>query len=239
MRAALELTSRWTATALVVNGWDSSGDVNQMKSVGLQLGYGSERFDASLGYLVGPEERDFVLVPCRGSTGYTRGQVETPCSVSGEESEYPADFDAANFQGLRHLVDVVARANPVDALELLLNLHYGWEQLIENAELEKFRRVWWLGGSLAAQYAFNEQWNVAGRVERFEDNGGSRVDGDLDSELVLHSFTATVVHSPHPVLRLMLDNRLDVADQDVFPQKLRSLGTTQFTTTFGVVLATP
>ena len=72
LRAALELTERWTATAIVVNGWDSSGDVNQMKSLGLQLGYGSERFDASVGYLVGPEARDFVLVLV-GAALVTRG----------------------------------------------------------------------------------------------------------------------------------------------------------------------
>jgi hypothetical protein len=57
-------------------------------------------------------------------------------------------------------------------------------------------------------------------------------------DLMLYSATLTAEVAPAEGLLLRLDNRLDAASEDVFPSKVRTYGSTQFTATLGVVVRT-
>jgi hypothetical protein len=88
---------------------------------------------------------------------------------------------------------------------------------------------------------FNDQWAGALRGEIYSDpDGRASDDGDLyvfaQPDLMLYSATLTAELVPARGLILRLDNRLDASNEDVFPSKVRTYGTTQFTSTLGVVV---
>jgi hypothetical protein len=224
-------------------------------------------FDAHLGYLVGPEQadvgvfRNYCDVP-----GETLNPRALTCDASVGEvvdangnsnSDRPVDASDGNSAGLRHLIDLVIGVNPSDTFSMLLNFDYGLENVREDdleltqadaqpngdVTLPGFASESFWGLAAMARLQFNDEWAGALRGEVYSDpDGRASNDGDLyvfaQPDVMLYSATLTAEVVPSDGLILRLDNRLDASSEDVFPSKVRTYGSTQFTSTLGVVVTT-
>ena len=243
-------------TAMLVNGWDSSVDVNIMKTLGLQvsgafgkLPTGEPRLTAHLGYLVGPEQEDFGVVPnfCVGGTTFDPRSGNCNTELPASSTTVFRDAGGSNTDGLRHLIDLVVQYNISDTTSLLFNFDYGTERVREgslsDAELGDFRSERWIGVSLAGRSQLNEQWGVALRGELIDDPEGRFLADDdpfirAGENIQLYSATATVDHQPLDGLLFRLDVRADFSNGDVFPFGVRSYRSSATTATLGVVVST-
>jgi hypothetical protein len=228
---------------------------------------GAPIFDAHLGYLIGPEQpdvgvlRNFCDVP-----GETLNPRALTCDTSTPEvvdaagnsnSDRPIDAADADTAGLRHLVDLIVGITPSKSFSMLLNFDYGLENTRQDdldltsadatasgdVVLPGFSAQSFWGLAAMGRLQINDEWAGALRGELFSDPDGRVTnDGDLyvfsQPDLMLYSGTLTIEVTPAEGLLLRLDNRLDAANEEVFPSKVRTYGSTQFTSTLGVVVST-
>jgi hypothetical protein len=247
LRASYAFTDAFSATLLAVNGWNNSVDNNVGKSFGAQLAYAVPRADGSgnlvvakLGYLMGPEQVDYLAVCAPGTT--FESSPSPRCTPGDAPPTFLADRGGANSDGLRHLVDFVLTLEPMDALLITANVDFGHEtRLVQLVPGASSRGVDFYGVSLAGRYRFGDVWGVGLRGEYLGDPQaglcGALCAGLGQDKLSLLSGTATVDASPADHLLLRLDVRADHASADVFPV-LRDGKPTQVTATLGVVATT-
>lgn len=256
LRATAEFNPQFWLTALVVNGWNNSYDNNFMKSFGLQLSTsmpnasdpdGAALMDAHVGYLVGPEQDDFGYHDCVPA-GTTYDPNANTCNQAFPEnsSSIPRDAGKANNpEAFKHLVDLVVGVNPSRDLALLFNGDVGFEGArageLSADVLDGFKSQLWWGVAVMARYQLDPAWALALRGEVYGDPDGRATSGDDPyvqnvAELQLYSATLTVELVPVSNLVLRLDNRLDFANEDVYPGQLRRYDSLQATSTLGVVV---
>ncbi len=257
LRASIDFSDDFWMTLLAVNGWNRSVDNNLGKSFGLQFSYsvpseGRPLFDAHLGYLMGPETRDFGLARNFCAPGSSVDVSTNDCQVGASgPNELPYSAQTAN-SALRHFVDLVLGFNPSDSLSFLLNADLAFDSVrngaldfdsegTERVDPPGFRSTSWWGVSLMGRSQVAERFALALRGEVFGDPDGRTNDDPFVSapDVTLYSGTLTAEYAPAPSLLMRLDNRLDAASEEVFPVGVRSYASTQFTTTLGLVLTTP
>ncbi len=124
----------------------------------------------------------------------------------------------------RGLVDLVVDYNPSSAVSFALNGDFDSEQSES-----------WYGVNLAAKFVVADPFAIALRGEYFGDNHAAII-GTKNVE----SGTLTLSYVVASKLTLMLDNRIDVAKDAIFPTPSDpgSASKTLFTTTLGAIIAT-
>jgi hypothetical protein len=129
----------------------------------------------------------------------------------------------------------VADYDPSAALRFLLNFDWRTEDNIYRTEMgaAPHSEVAW-GVNLVARYNFSDAFNAALRGEYFSDKHADLIGttSDFDADL-------TLTYGIGTHLALMLDDRLDVANDAIFAGNSDGSTTkTQFTTTLGVIAST-
>jgi hypothetical protein len=182
---------------------------------------------------------------------------EAADAAGNSNSDRPIDASDANSSGLRHLVDLIVGITPSNTFSMLLNFDYGLENVRQGdleltqadalpngeAPLPGFETESFWGVAAMGRLQLNDVWAGALRAELYSDpDGRATNDGDLyvsaQPDVMLYSGTLTIEAVPEPGLILRLDNRLDASNEEVYPSKVRTYGSTQFTTTLGVVVTT-
>ena len=236
---------------LAVNGWNRTLENNSGKTFGLQGTYrlpkaaDSEEdvLTVSLGYMVGPEYRDFAEVSCPpGQRFDLEGNPNTGCvpSAGSPGDSGLVDRGSSNTKGLRHFVDLTAVAAPTPELVLLLNGSYGTENVRSSLDLAEFEGYEWYGVMLGARYAATDQVGVGGRFEYYGDPDGV-TSGFAGYALDLVTGTVTLDYSPAESLTFKLDGRLDWSNKKIFPKSVdpqEENSGTAVSATLGVVVAT-
>ncbi len=247
LRVNAEVTDNLNLRALVVNGWNNTIDNNSGKTFGLQAtvhaprGDSHEWISASLGYLGGPEQSDTLPVTCATGTVFDPGSPSGCSPGTMGDTSGTIDRPTSNTKGWRHFVDVLLTSDPVDALHLVLNGSLGVENLRNAAASTTFSSHSWFGAMLGARYLVTSKFALAARQEAYRDKDGvttGSVNGKAITEATITSSTLTVDYLPTANLLLRLDNRLDWSNRKIFPDGVRDLKGTQYTTTLGVVVTT-
>jgi hypothetical protein len=158
-----------------------------------------------------------------GYMGGPEGSDTEPVSGGGL-----ANVPDANGE-LRHLVDVVVDVKPTSDLRIVANADYV-------ADKTKGASTSWYGASLLGRYAFSSMFAAALRGEYIADKNGVLTATQKDTSLVTGTLTLEATPSKYLVLRL--DNRIDVASEEVYKVGIDSTSGTMFTTTLGVVAKT-
>jgi hypothetical protein len=250
LRASLAVSDALDFKLLAVNGWNNTIDNNVGTSLGAQVNFhvknddGADFFGASLGYMGGPERDDTLAIDCADgeefsaesagcvSSSRTRAQVLDAGADKGV-----VDRASSNTKALRHLVDLVLTANPIERLRLVLNADFGAEKLRKVDDPNVFEnKVYW-GVLLGARVAVVEQFGIAARGEYFHDSAGFITNYRRES-MNLVGGTLTLDYLPSDFLTIRLDNRLDWSSKRIFHDSVRDLVGSQFTTTLGVVAHT-
>jgi hypothetical protein len=197
------------------NGWNNTIDDNNGKTFGGQLML--KPMDSLIFYVggaAGPEESDFA-------------QAGTP--VPGADSHW------------REIVDLVIDYNPTSALSFALNGDFDNESLGDGAGSAS-----WYGVNLGIKYVVADPFAIAVRGEYFGDHKGFVVAPVPDSSSTspttstsIESATLTLSYVVASHLTLMLDNRVDIANSQIFasssgPSDVK----TMFTSTLGAIIAT-
>ena len=106
------------------------------------------------------------------------------------------------FDSERTLVDVVATYNATSSLTLILNADWDQQQGVGGAPTAT-----WGGLAGYANYAFNDQWRVSGRIEYFDDKDG------FATGAVQHLWEGTVTfgYAPAKSFELRAEFRYDSA----------------------------
>ena len=223
---------QFSAKLVAVNGWNNTIDNNGGKSGGLQLVWKPvDAFTASLGYLVGPEQADAIVVNCGANTQFD-GKQGCVAQVGAPESKTTASHPEVDGH-LRHLVDVVLDASPTKELRLIFNADYGHDTLTAGAGTT---RVDWYGGNLAARYAFTDELSLAARGGVFWDPEGAMTATGVFTRIVDTTLTFGVAPTPNFLLRL--EGRADVANEPFFVRGATGTAKVQGTTILGVVVTT-
>ncbi|HYQ16105.1 MAG TPA: outer membrane beta-barrel protein [Polyangiaceae bacterium] len=223
LRATFAVAEAFDFKLLAVNGWNNSIDNNVGKSLGAQAVFhlkghdDNELLTAALGYLGGPEHDDTAL-------------------VAGTTDQY-ADRGNSNTKGLRHLVDLVVNANPIERLRLVLNADYGLDHKRNDSDPAKFDSASYYGVLLGARVAIVDEFGVAARGEYFHDEAGALTNYSQYSINYVGG-TLTLDYLPSDFLTIRLDGRYDWASRQVFNKDLSDTTGSQFTTTLGVVAHT-
>ncbi len=251
LRANFDVNDQFWITGLIANGWDNSVDNNFGKTFGVQFNYAmpgdSPLFDAHLAYVTGPEGQDWGQTPCP-DPGTTFDPESRLCNTNVPDSSSLVARDAgdANTE-LRHLIDLVLGINPSPDFSMLLNADFGIDSVrtgpLNARLLAGFESQSWFGVSAAARLQFNEQWAGALRAELLSDPDARTTAGDDPyvvnvEDLMLYDVTLTAEVAPVENLILRLDNRLDISNEKVFQQQLRTYESIQFTSTLGAVVTT-
>jgi hypothetical protein len=257
LRVNAELTDWLTLRGLLVNGTNNTLDNNLGKDLGLQLvatlprsGDGGTLLTASLGYLVGPEQDDYLVVNCDPKTEYFDPSQPTGCGQgAGGATSGTVDRGTSNTKGLRHLIDAVATLTPIEPLTVQANFSMDLERVRDSIDPTRFIQHSWWGIMLGARYAFVDEFAVAARGEYFADpdayatnvaNLFKPTDPNTapPSDIKIVTGTLTLDYRPADYLILRLDNRIDWSNKQMFPKGLRSYSGTMPTTTLGVVVTT-
>ncbi|HEX6766743.1 MAG TPA: porin, partial [Polyangiaceae bacterium] len=182
LRVGADITDELNLTALLVNGYNNTVDNNLGKDLGLKLTYtmprsdhGGTLFFASAGYLVGPERQDFAQKNCATDEHFDPDETDgcaAGAPTDGQTQSGLLDRPSTNFEGLRHLVDVVGSFTPDDALTLLVNGDYGVERVRDTVQEDRFVQHAFWGVMAGARYAFLEKFALAGRAEYLSDPDG-------------------------------------------------------------------
>jgi hypothetical protein len=248
LRMSAELSDELTLRALLVNGYNNTIDNNIGKDLGVQLALalprssigGGTLFSASLGYLVGPERDDYKVVECGAEQHFDAGQ-SSGCAAGAPRSTQTrtgvVDRDSSNWEGLRHLIDLVASLTPTDALTLQFNADLVYERLRDSVDEQRFVQHMLFGAMLGARYGFSEAFGIAARGEYVTDPDGVYT-GFAPNDIELVSGTLTFDYRPADYLLLRLDNRLDWSSKEIFRKSVRDLNGVMPTTTLGVVVTT-
>jgi hypothetical protein len=252
VRASFAVSEAFDFKLLAVNGWNNTIDNNVGKSLGAQLNFhvkkddGGDLLGASIGYLGGPERDDLTTINCADGTEFSPNAVQCVASpMSRTRADVVADgldkglVDRAssNTKGLRHLVDLVLTANPIERLLLVLNADLGVENLRKASDSTDFENKTYYGVMLGARVSVVEQFGIGARGEFFHDSAGF-ISGYPEYEMNLVGGTLTLDYLPSDFLTLRLDNRLDWASRTIFNKDVRDQVGSQFTTTLGVVAHT-
>ena len=202
LRMSYPFSDRFTAIAGLNNGWDVVDDNNSGKSF----------------------ELSFSAVPCDKTslaTTYFFGPEQTTNSAQ------PASGTFGSNTHTRHLIDVVAGYQPIDALQLKMNFDYGFEE--KGVGIGK--PATWSGIAGYARYAINDWWAIAGRTEWFHDADGVRtafrptgsgtfgvgsLNGISGLDLKLWEWTITNEFKLNKHLTGRLEYRHDQASEHVF-----------------------
>jgi hypothetical protein len=242
LRANFVVADAFDFRVIAVNGWNNSIDNNVGKSLGAQFTFhardaeGSDVFTASLGYLGGPEHDDVRTIKCDPGTRF-EASSDTGCVNSAATTVATSglvDAASSNTKGLRHLIDLVVTADPIERLRLVLNADFGHDSVRNRADPTEFDGTNYYGVLLGARVAVIDEFGVAARGEFFHDSNGY-ISGFAGEEMNLVGGTLTLELLPADFLTLRLDNRLDWASKQIFDKDLRDQGGYQFTTTLGVV----
>ena len=244
LRANFVVADAFDFRVLAVNGWNNSIDNNVGKSLGVQGTFhvrdaeGSDLVTASLGYMGGPEHDDVQNIECEAGTRFeatsSTGCVATMAPAGTVATSGLVDRASSNTKGLRHLVDLVVTADPIERLRLVLNADFGHDSVRSTADASEFEGTSYFGVLLGARVAVIDAFGVAARGEFFHDSNGY-ISGFPGEEMNLVGGTLTLELLPADFLTLKLDNRLDWASKQIFDKELRDAGGYQFTTTLGVV----
>jgi hypothetical protein len=257
IRASFAVTDAFDFKLLAVNGWNNSIDNNTGKSFGAQANFHVKNADdgdmlgVSLGYMIGPEHDDTAPVQCgageKFSAASTSGCVSAPPGSTSATSGL-LDRASSDTKGLRHLVDLVVTANPIERLRLVLNADYGLDNSRDLKVLTQFDSASYYGVLLGARVAIVDEFGIAARGEFFHDPNGfiSGYPAHLDAagnlikatEMNLAGGTLTLDYLPSDFLTIRLDNRLDWSSKEIFNKDIRDKVGQQFTTTLGVVAHT-
>ena len=244
LRANFAVADAFDFRVLAVNGWNNSIDNNIGKSLGAQATFhvknaeGSDLLTASLGYMVGPEHDDVRNIECPDGTRFeassSTGCVASMAPAGTVETSGLVDHGSSNTKGLRHLIDLVVTADPIERLRLVLNADFGRDTVRSSETPSEFDGTNYYGVLLGARLAIVDAFGVAARGEFFHDSNGY-ISGFAGEEMNLVGGTLTLELLPADFLTLRLDNRLDWASKQIFDKELREQGGYQFTTTLGVV----
>ena len=242
LRASFAVADAFDFKLLAVNGWNNTIDNNVGKSFGAQANFhlkgndDAELLTASIGYMGGPEREDVDSVTCTAGTHFDPSSP-SGCSPGSGETSGVVDRASSNTKGLRHLIDLVVAANPIERLRLLLNADLGFEDTRITGDVGNFQNKKYFGVTLGARLAVVDEFGVALRGEFFRDEGGF-ITTYTDNKIDLWGGTLTLDYLPSDFLTIRLDNRLDWADHQIFYNGVRDLVGSQFTTTLGVVAHT-
>ncbi len=249
LRASYAMTDELALKALVVNGWNNTVDNNVGKSYGLQLGFTpSDTFSAYLGWIGGPEQPDSASVDCAADTAYDSTTGACAAAPGAVAQSYNVDCGGANQpKAWRHLIDLVVSVNPTPDLGIVLNGDYGTQGLRDatNATNDVTTQTWY-GAALMARYQLTPVWALAARGEYVHDKNDFFGTGRTQSSIV--TGTLTIEAKPSDNLVIRLDARDDTmvegdmpdgtSDKKLFQKKLRDMGSSQLTTTLGIVVTT-
>ncbi|MDP9002321.1 MAG: porin, partial [Myxococcota bacterium] len=214
-------TDTFDAKLIVANGWNNSIDNNRAKSFGAQVSFKPvDSLQLYLGYMAGPEQVDVQTV----AAGMP------PMMASAHVADANSHW--------RHLVDLVVDFNPTKEFRLLLNGDYDTEEKVgatgDHAAI-------WYGANLALRYIVADPFQITLRGEYFHDEHGDILGTGTSTNVESGTLTLQYVIASH--LALMLDNRIDVADNNTIFFKSANTSPddatkTQFTTTLGVIAST-
>ncbi|MFO0616296.1 MAG: outer membrane beta-barrel protein [Polyangiaceae bacterium] len=217
-----------TLRAIVVNGWNDTLDDNAGKSGGLQLTIkGKDKITASLGYIIGPEQADTAVVSCPADTAFTGGKCVAARGEPG--GDFDVAVDGANSR-LKHIVDLVVDAKPVEPLRILANGDFGAEQQPGGDY------ALWYGAALAVGVTPAKICSLALRGEAYRDAQGYTT--GVGTPITFFTGTLTANLSPVDQLSVFFDARLDGATQSVFQKRIEESAPLQFTTTLGTIVKT-
>jgi hypothetical protein len=207
---------------IAANGWNNTIDNNTGKTFAAQVMLKPiDMMTFYVGYAGGPEQADFLPVPQISAFGIAPSPVPAGAGpVPGADSSW------------RHMVDVVADINPTSSFRILGNFDYDTEQF------GGFNAVWW-GINGAVHYGIGD-FGATIRYEHWFDKHGSIVApaaGSGFTGTVVNSGTLTLTYLIASHFMLMLDNRIDVADSQIFATT-HEAAKSQFTSTLGVIAST-
>jgi hypothetical protein len=241
MRLEWSVTPELAIIGYAANGYNRTYDNNAGKSLGVQSRWrlrhaedpSRELASVSLGYLVGPEQDDYVVELCPPGQSFEagRGCVPTPAAPGGE---YRVDAAAANTDGLRHLIDLVARLRPSETLEFVANVDVAVDHVRDVLEPSVWRQKTYLGLLLGGRYAVIRPFALGARAEYLVDRDGAVVPRANGIDLVSGTFTLEA--RPAEGLILKFDNRVDYATKQIFQMSVRGTTGALYTTTLGVVV---
>jgi len=248
LRAAYTFSDAVSASLFAANGWNNSVDNNAGKSFGAQISYSVPRSGstdkllvAKLGYVMGPEQLDYYSA-CPSGTGFDPSTSRCVGPGLDVPPTVLVDRGKANTEGLRHLIDLVVRLEPTDALTLVLDGTYGHDTRLKQSALGSAQAgVDWYGASLTGRYQFSDVWALGLRGEYLGDPQAFLCDTACSNrnvtKLSLYTGTLTIEADPAEHLIIKLDGRLDKASEPVFTV-VRDAKSTQVTATLGVVATT-
>jgi hypothetical protein len=254
LRVNADIGQYLSLRALAVNGWNNTVDNNAGKTFGLQAtvhargGDGHDLVAASLGYLGGPERDDYTVKQCGPGMQFDRTSA-SGCSVGTGASSGTIGQASSDSKGWRHFIDFVLTADPIEALHLVLNGDFGVEEVRDTDDSQHFSPEQWWGVMLGARYLLGHSFAVGGRGEYYHDDDGlttgsvlmDRAAGTGSTPIprtTILTGTVTLDYLPTKNLLLRLDNRVDHADNQIFPKGIRELTGTLVTSTLGVVVTT-
>jgi hypothetical protein len=243
LRANFAVADAFDFRLLAVNGWNNTIDNNIGKTFGAQGTFhvknadGLDAVTASIGYLVGPELSDTRTLDCEGRVfDPETGSCQTTIATGDTPTTGTIDQGSANTEGLRHLIDLVVVADPIERLRLVLNADLGLaKQYNKNADSYDSKTYW--GVLAGARFAITDHWGIAGRGEYVSDADGYLTDY-ANEEISLVSGTLTLEALPADFLTIKLDGRIDWSNKEIFTQDIRDLTGKQITATLGVVAHT-
>ncbi len=203
VRATYPVTSWLSTTVGVNNGWDVVDDNNKGKTLETSFTITpNAKTSITTNYMVGPEQTTDIAQPATAS---------------------PSGFGSNSH--MRHLIDIVASYQPIDPLQLKLNLDYGVEK---QGVINGFDNSSWTGIAGYARYALTDKWSIASRTEWFHDADGARtafnpavaaanaINGITGTDLKLWETTLTSEYKLNPHLIGRLEYRHDQASEHVF-----------------------
>jgi hypothetical protein len=202
------------------NGWNNSIDNNAGKTFGAQLMLKpADQAIFYLGYVGGPEQPD----PAIGTITVGTPPMTMPALVP------PPPGTPSNW---RHMIDFVADINPTKELRFLFNFDYRTESNMPDVGATTTHTESVVGGNLVIRYAFTDAFYASLRGEYYHDEHTDTVPTKN-----VEDGTLTLAYGVGNHLALMLDNRLDIADDSIFATT-STTSKTQFTTTLGVIAST-
>ncbi len=209
----------------VANGWNNSVDNNAAKTFGGQLML--KPMDSLIFYIggaAGPEQSDFIPAP-------------TFASVPGNIGAGVAKVPGADSHW-REIVDLVIDYNPTSALSFALNGDFDTESDFGGTTQSET----WYGVNLGIKYVVADPFAIALRGEFFSDDHGQIVPinpTSTETKSTIESATLTLSYVAASKLTLMLDNRVDIANDEIFAGTSGpGVSKTLFTTTLGAIIAT-
>ncbi len=233
-------SSAFDLKLFAANGWNETIDNNTGKTFGIQVMVKpADVFQVYLGGAAGPEQADYAPVPAPTATANSSGAG----LAMGSGSIPDADSH------WREIGDLVVDFNPTSALSFALNADIDHEDKYAGLTLDE---TWW-GVNLGIKYVVADPFAIALRGEIFGDNNSQILTGPVATtasslpSTTVESVTLTLSDVVASHLTLMLDNRVDIANNAIFAGKTVndvgdpasvSFSKTQWTTTLGAIIAT-